>query len=255
MIPSFHEKHYASLHKKSLDAACDRLLIECLPNITGKYMRKLIVDELIKLFHTYTIPSERLEPGQMLWTAVDVTTRASSKDAKYKPVVLTLLTSDEIDIMKSGKRSPPSLFPDTIARLCEEAYAQGALLSVRDIAVITKRDLAETSKRKLEYEQRTQRTIPNVGSIHDMGTTISHKNLILRKILIEKKDMNTVRRETHHTQRAIDHYLRDYRRVEMLLNESKSIEYITQITRLSKHLIKQYVILYKEVNNATSKAA
>ncbi|KMQ49333.1 hypothetical protein CHISP_3753 [Chitinispirillum alkaliphilum] len=82
-----------------------------------------------------------------------------------------------------------------------------------------------------------------------MGSAITHKALILRKILIEKKDMAKVRAESRHTQQAIDRYLKDYRRVEMLLDDGKDLLYICQVTSMSLHLIKQYQNIYREVNN------
>jgi hypothetical protein len=83
-----------------------------------------------------------------------------------------------------------------------------------------------------------------------MGSGVTHKGLILRKLLIEKKDMSVVRNETRHTQPAIDRYLKDYRRVEMLLDDNKEIMYIAQITRMSIQLILQYKNIYDEVKQS-----
>jgi len=255
MIPSFAYKHYASAKKRTLEAACERFLRDVVPYVAGPKLRQLLATELVKLFREYTVEQQRLEPGQMLWVAIDQHTRACSPRARFKPVILTLVTPEECTHLAETHHSTPRLFPSVIARLCNEAYAQGALLSMRDIALIFKHDLATVCERRIMYEQKTGQMLPFVGSLHDSGTTLTHKAMILRKVLIEKKDMLTVRRESHHGQRAIDRYLRDYRRVETLLTDGKDTQYIVQVTRMSRHLIEQYKRIYQEVRNALSPAA
>ena len=41
-----------------------------------------------------------------------------------------------------------------------------------------------------------------------MGSCISHKTAIVRKVVLEKKDPADVARECNHSQRAVDHYLK-----------------------------------------------
>jgi hypothetical protein len=254
-MASFARKHFASTSKRTLQAACDRFLRDVVPYAGGPKLRQLLAERMMELFQEYTIEQSRLEPGQMLWVAVDQHTRASSRRARFKPVILTLVTEEECAHLAKGNGNIPPLLPATIVRLCNEAHAQGALLSMRDIALIYKHDLSEISKRRLKQERLTGQVTPFVGSLHDSGTTVTHKVMILRKALIEKKDMAAVRRETHHTQRSIDRYLRDYRRVETLLLDGKDARYISQVTRMSHFIIQQYKHIFKEVQNAFSSAA
>jgi hypothetical protein len=255
MIPPFGYKHFANTKKRTLEAACDRFLRDVVPNAGGPKLRQLLAEKLLALFREYTVEQSRLEPGQMLWVAVDQHTRASSRHARYKPVILTLITKEECMHLANKDHRIPPLMPSTIARLCNEAYAQGALLSMRDIALIFKRDLSNISHHRLAYEEQTRQTLPFVGSLQDSGTTTTHKAMILRKVLIEKKDMLAVRHETRHSQRSIDRYLRDYHRVETLLLDGKDTRYISQVTRMSCHLIEQYQRIFSEVRNALAPAA
>jgi hypothetical protein len=189
---------------------------------------------------------DRLKPGQMLWTAVSKHTRADSKKVRHKPVVLTLVTEEEIKSLVNEETSPPGLLTNAINRLLHEAYKQDALLSMRDIGLILKRTPGNISTLRNQYEIEHNTVLPTPATLQDMGSGVTHKVLILQKILLEKKDMYQVRNETNHTQQAIDRYLKDYRRVEMLLNDDKNLEYIHRVTGMSKHLIKQYKEIYNE---------
>jgi hypothetical protein len=190
--------------------------------------------------------------GQMLWVAIDKNTRADSFKVRYRPVVLTLVSSREVDELVAGRTTPPRQLPDTTARVLKEAYAQNALLSMRDLALIFKRVPGQMSNMRLRYEQQTAEILPTPATLQDMGSGITHKTSVLRKVLVEKKDMVTVRRETNHSQQAIDRYLKSYRRVEMLLDDKKNTMYVSKITGLSPHLVLQYEQIYHKTKNTTS---
>jgi hypothetical protein len=243
---SFAQKHYSSARRRFFDAAIHRFFKEHFPGIAGEELLKIITSKLMELIQAYACEITRIKPGQMLWIAVDKNTRADSHKVNYIPVVLTLVHPDEIGTLEQGNKSLPELASDTIARLCKEAFEQGALMSMRDIALILKqRDCTISSLRK-KYEQEHNIILPTPAVLQDMGSGVTHKAVILKKILVEKKDMANVRNETKHTQQAIDRYLKDYLRVEILLNEGRDIVYIAQITQLSTYLIKQYQKIYYE---------
>jgi hypothetical protein len=248
MIPtSKAHKQFSSAATRFLDAAVARFFKEQLPGVAGPELRNILASKLIELFHTHAPECTRLKPGQALWLAVDKDTRADSPRVRYRPIVLTLVNPDEVELLANGKKNPPGLLPTAIARLCDEAYKQDALLSMRDIALLFKRHESHITAARQQYEKDKKRLLPTPSILQDMGSGVTHKGLILRKLLIEKKDMAVVRYETHHTQQAIDRYLKDYRRVEMLLDDKKDIIYIAQITQMSINLILQYKKLYEEI--------
>lgn len=250
-LSSYAEKHYKSAHTRMFESVLDRFFKENIPQVGGAELRALLSFKLIELFDKYMIIKNRLKPGQMLWIAVDKNTRADSKKVKYVPVVLTLVDNIDINDLAYGgsNGNPGRQLPGTIARICNEAYNQGGLLSMRDIALIFKRLSGVISLERKKYEERNDEILPTTAVLHDMGSGISHKKMILKKILVEKKDMHIVRNETKHSQRAIDHYIKDYWRIAMLLDENKSVDYISKVTTLSKHLIEQYKAIYLTINN------
>jgi len=128
-----------------------------------------------------------------------------------------------------------------IARIIHEAYAQGGILSTRDISLLVLRDPSTVSALRIQYEKEHNCKLPHTGLLHDIGSGVSHKALILRKVVIEKKDPAAVARETNHSQKSVDRYLYDYHRVKTVYEQNQDIEYIHLVTALSKHLIKQYL--------------
>jgi hypothetical protein len=79
-----------------------------------------------------------------------------------------------------------------------------------------------------------------------MGSAVSHKTIIVRKVILEKKDPAAVARETNHSQAAVDHYLKDYHRVKMLHNLNHDVEFINLATQIAKHVIVQYLNIIKK---------
>lgn len=252
MIESYAKKHYGSAHRHLFSAAFDRFLTENIPLLGGPELRSLLTSKILELFDTFTVAADYIKPGQMMWVAVDKNTRADSQKVRYKPVTLTMITPEEIETLVEGKATPSRLIPDATARILKEAFAQGALLSMRDLALIFKRTPSDMSTFRAQYETNTKEILPTPATLQDMGSGITHKALILRKILVEKKDMVKVRQETSHTQQAIDRYLKSYRRVEMLLDDQKSVVYISKVTGMSPFLIMQYETIYQETKKCLS---
>ena len=74
-----------------------------------------------------------------------------------------------------------------------------------------------------------------------MGSCISHKGTIVRKVVAEKKDPADVAQECRHSQRAVDCYLKDYHRVKTAYEHKQNLDYIHMVTGIAKHVVKEYV--------------
>ena len=133
-----------------------------------------------------------------------------------------------------------TLIPQVVEGMLE-AYKQGGVLSSRDIGLLTLKNPTCVSKMRLEYEKNNKCLLPHTGLLHDMGSCISHKTTIIRKVLVEKKDPADVARECNHTQRAVDRYLKDFHRVKTAYKQNQDDDYIHIVTGIAKHVVKQYI--------------
>lgn len=217
---------------------------EC-PRFFGPTLREKLTDELINLFDAVAPETSRITHGQVLWNALDKNTRGDSPYRRYVPVVLTLISEEDVHELTNGVRET-LIARKAVARMIREAYEQGGILSSRDLGLIMLRKPSTTSLWRRDYEAENNCTLPHTGALHDMGSCVTHKETIVRKVIIEKKDPAVVARETKHCQAAVDRYLKDYHRVKTLHELDQDIDFIHLATEIAKHVIKQYIALIEE---------
>ena len=241
MIESpYHVKHYHSAKQRFLRGILMNSFERELPKMFGPTMRHKLADELVKLVATAMPEKEHVKPGQIVWNAIDIRTRSDSPQRRFVPVILTIIDEEDCRKLTDGIKMP-EIARNAIARICHEAHQQRALLSMRDIGLLTWRGCADISARRKTYEAKHQITLPHIGSLHDMGSCVTHKVTIVRKAVLEKKDPTKIAKETHHTLHAVEHYLKDFRRVETCYHSNPELDFICQATGIAKHVVKQYI--------------
>lgn len=243
--PSYAAKHYQSAHKRLLQASIADFFAVNFPSLFGPAIRDRIAAQLLDLMADQLPATAHLRPGQCLWNAVALDTRADSPHLRLVPVVLTLVDTDDITRLAAGAR-PPQVAQDATARLLDEAYQQGGLLSMRDIGLLTWRHGAAITQYRQAWEATHPRLLPHPGTLQDMGTCISHKTAIVVKAVYERKDPRQVARETHHTQAAVDRYLKDFHRVRTCYQRTPERDYICQVTGMSPFLVAQYIEIIEQ---------
>ena len=241
MIPKASSvKHYSSAHDRFLKPAIVNFFKVQFGNNFGPIVRENIAGALVDLFDSICPESSRLKPGQVVWNALDKQTRGDNENRKYKAVILSLVTDDDVAMFEKGSKVS-TIRKNVMARMIREAYQQGAVLSTRDLSLLLVSYSSSLSQLRIEYEKEHQIILPHTGVIHDMGSTLTHKRMIVFKHVVEKKDPAVVARETNHSQGAVDRYLKDYGRVKTLVNDKKDIDFIHQTTNIARPVIKQYI--------------
>jgi hypothetical protein len=248
------QKLFGSAQKRFLQSSIENFLDREFPRTFGPVIRQKMAERIVDLVDQQLPPKDYLRPGQCVWNAVSIATRPDSPNRRLVPVVLTLVAPSDVEQLASG--TPMSVIVgQSIARICREAFEQGALLSMRDIGLLVWRDNSSISVSRNKWEAAQRTTLPHVGSIQDFGTCISHKTAIIRKVVYEGKDPRRAADETKHSQRAVDRYLKDFHRVKTCYNHMPDIEFITRTTGLSRHLVKQYLNIIKENETHSEKSA
>ncbi len=248
--PPQAEKHYGSARKRFLAASIERFLDQEFPKTFGPVIRHKLAEKIVSLVEQQLPAKDYLRPGQCVWNAVSLRTRPDLPDCRLVPVILTLVDPSDVEELAQG--TPMAQIAEkAIARLTQEAFHQGALLSMRDIGLLVWRRIADISYRRRVWESRHQTTLPHPGSLQDFGTCISHKTTIIRKVVYEGKDPRRVSDETKHSQGAVDRYLKDFYRVRTCHQHNPDIEFITRTTGLSKHLVHQYVEIISQNEKST----
>ena len=255
MIPeSRAHKKFNSAKKRFLQSSIESFLDREFPRTFGPVIRERMAEKIVELVDEQLPQREYLRPGQCIWNAVSKDTRPDSPNCRLVPVVLTLV--DDSDAAQLAQGIPMSDFArKAVARICREAFEQGALLSMRDIGLLVWRDNGVISTIRQKWEEENQNPLPHVGNIQDFGTCISHKRSIVHKVVYEGKDPRCAADETKHSQRAVDRYLKDFYRVKTCYDHIPNTEFITRTTGLSKYLVNQYLDIIKENEKITAENA
>lgn len=246
MIPKpKYIKHYHSATARFFNASLEKFFEREFSMVFGPHVRKMIVNKITEIMQSIYLPKDHIKPGQILWNAVSIMTRPGHPHCIHVPVILSLITESDIEDLCKGIWMS-TIMKKAIARITKEAYTQGAVLSMRDIGLFSWRANAHISKMRIAYEKEFDEVLPHTGNIHDMGTTISHKVMIIRKVVLERKDPSRVSRETNHSQEAVDKYLKDFHRVKTCYLQNKDLNFISQATGMSKKLVREYIRLIEE---------
>lgn len=238
--PSAGEKQFGSAKHRFLKSLLTDFFAQQFPRLFGPIIRQKIAEELMALFDAGAPETQRLHPGQILWNALDKNTRATASNRSYVPVVLSIITPEDIEEL-SQDVTMSKITQKAIARIIREAYEQGGILSMRDIGLLLLRAPTTVSRMRLEYEKEHDVILPHTGTLHDMGSCRSHKRAIVTKVILEKKDPALVAKETNHSQVAVDRYLKDYHRVRAVYQRTPDPQYIHHVTGLALHVVKQYL--------------
>jgi len=163
-------RKYQSAHDRFLKPAIVNFFEREFAGSFGPIVRENIARELVNIFEQNAPEVPRIKHGQMLWNALDKNTRADSKNRKYKPVILTLVCEEDINLFEKGK-SITQIKKQVIARIFREAYEQGGILSTRDISLFLASDASYLSALRIQYELENQIILPHTGNLHDINVT------------------------------------------------------------------------------------
>lgn len=228
----------------------------------GEITARAIIDDLLKLIDSYYLVStldndlHHINHGQLVYMAVPVDEYPKRGKAiaqtRVKPVVLSFMTDSDIEHIAHGFDSK-SLRKKRLIRWVEEAFDQGALLTQLDLSML----LGVCDKVVSQYVNEIQsegRLLPTRGNIHDLSGAITHKREIIT-LYLDGYFTPEIAIKTKHSNEAVDRYIRDYQRVEILWqNGITNLDQIAQLTRLSKRVLQQYVdLLPDKIRNTISK--
>ena len=255
-----NEKKIRRINDKSLRQMLVHRFINSYGYDKGEVTAKAIVDDIVKIIEDYflislpleklatgeQLPNERmLSYGQLVWMAVPVDEYPqkgkSIVKTRMKPVVLTFLASEDIELFHNGFSSR-QLRIHRLVRWCYQAHDQGALLTQLDLAMLLNVRDAVVSGYVNEWQNTSGKVLPTRGNIHDLSAAITHKKEIIT-LDLQGHLTPTIAAKTKHSKEAVDRYIHDYESVKTVRAATDNIDKISQITKRSKRVISQYLDL------------
>jgi hypothetical protein len=247
--PDYIRKRYGPLREKSLKNALSHCIGRNFPRIGGERSRQFCAEAILEVVNQHLRPREHVQHGQVVWLAVSLNDPPARhkriRDTALVPVILDLSTVDDVEAILA-RINPQERLRRKAIRLCQQAHAQGGLLSNADLALLLNRDDSQLAAVLATHERQQQQLIPRRATLHDFGSGLTHKAIICRKH-VEGKTSDQIARETHHSLAAVDRYLADFDRVRQCRQLGMSLEQIAFTLNHSRHLVQQYLELDKEL--------
>jgi hypothetical protein len=209
---------------------------------------KAIMETVYKTYGPYFETSGNLKPGQILFQAISIEEGPSVRLAESKQVTVTLtFDAGQEDLDTRKKHGVIGLRQKRLQRICTEAFQQGALLTIEDVANRLFNCGERTLCRDIKQLRDKNIILPLRSTIKDMGRSISHRTLIVEHWL-KGKEYTEIARDTHHSIPAVQNYITKFKRVVVLYEEGFDINTISFLSKLSANLVEQYYQIYQSAD-------
>jgi len=167
------------------------------------------------------------------------------ENCKQISVTLTLDAGEE-DLKIREKEGVIGLRQYRIQRVCEEAFQQGGLLTVEDLANRLFNCGERTISRDLKALKEKNIVLPLRSTIKDMGRAISHRSLIIKEWL-KGNEYSEISRATYHSIYSVRNYVDKFKRVISLAEEGFDVNTIAFLVKISSPLVEEYYKIYSKL--------
>lgn len=236
-------------HKSFAGALGAFFQAEC-PQIGGQRTRQVLVQAIQDMVHQFYPSTTHLRAGQVQWTTVHRDEVPSfgkrMQDTRLTSVVLDLVRPEDAAERAAGKNLR-QIKQEAVARLFEQAFAQGGCLTSAEAAILLKISAQTVGKYTHQWELEHGRLLPRRGSVHDLGPTLTHKKDIVRKLFLEGKTVEQVMRETCHSAHAVHRYILNFKQVLLCRRRGLKPAEIAYAVKMSPRLVREYIALQDEL--------
>lgn len=213
----------------------------------GALVAEAIVEDILRLIEE--LYQERLPPRFTNWPAVSLDNGKSPTIHDLVNVRLQLVTDAEVALLSNQElgrqRTARRTFNQTrFVRWCQEAYAQGAVLTLLDLSLLSGYSQSHVGHLLREYEKEQQTTVPTRGTVHDIGRSVSHKAEVIRRFLKGHSPAD-IAAKLRHSQSAVDTYIKDYETTRKLVQKFPVSE-IPSLSHRTLSVVKEHIKLIRE---------
>ena len=211
----------------------------------SSFEAKAILNLVYEVYNPFFDNSAGTRPGQINFEVVSIENSPKEKlsDCQMQTVTLTLDAGDEDLLIRQGK-GVAELRRHRLERISNEAFQQGGLLTVEDLANRLLNCGERTVTRDLQALRQKNIHLPLRSTIKDMGRSITHRELIVSHWL-SGMEYSEISRRTNHSIDAVANYVDKFKRVVALSKDNYEIHTIAFFVKISTSLTQQYYDLYR----------
>lgn len=208
--------HQKELHEARIDIkTLERLFANVITEGTNcsSFESDIIVEKAKEVFAIGDHSEGRiLQPGQMIWTAVDINEPPGKPlgGCQLRRIILTHIAPKE-DAEVRRAYGPSAKRQQQILRMTVEAKDQQALLTQEDLAEILDTDV-RTIRRDIQALRRKEMMVPTRGQIKDIGPGVTHRVKAI-SLFLEDKEPLEIARIIKHSLTAVERYIDTFCRV------------------------------------------
>jgi hypothetical protein len=209
-----------------------------------------ISEAITKAVHEVYLPvldsQMNLKSGQMLLQCLSSRNGSTTRIAEAEQVTVILtIDAGKVDQDVRKEEGVEGLRRFRICRICSEAYSQGGLLTVEDIAYRVFNVGERTIVRDLAFIRKNGENPPLRSTIKDIGRTVSHKDILIKNWL-KGDELSDLNRKYNHSFSAIESYINTFKRVVFLNHEGYAVERIAYMQKISDRLVTTYLDLWEQ---------
>ena len=209
-----------------------------------------MIERILQTVETFVHPRALVQPGQLVWMAVahDGGKHAakSMKEIPQVPVVLDLITDEELATLSTGEPFP-TVRQQRHARLLRQALAQGGVLAQSDLAAISLRHHGTIHDDIRHAQRQNGCLLPYRGSVQDVGATLTHKVQVARLLEQGRLEPEIARQLSPvHSLRAVERYAQTYKNVLKLADRGFARNEISSILSIGMRLVDAYIDIVNE---------
>jgi hypothetical protein len=239
MINNSSSQKWSRLETKSLDNQFVNDIINGLN--CSSFEAKAVLDTVHKVYGDFFDCSEELAPGKAKFIVISAENIPSKKLAEAAKLSVTLtINDDKEDLPVKESKGVVALRQHRLSRICNEAFMQGGLLTVEDIANRIFCCGERTIVRDLKDLRGQGIFVPLRSTIKDMGRTLSHRSLIIKE-WVKGAEYSEIARKTNHSVKAVSNYVRKFKQVVALMKDGYDVHTIAFLTKISKRLAEEYI--------------
>jgi len=244
MINNSSIKKWDRLKQKQHNQMFCNKLIEGLN--CSQFEAKAIVNLVYEVYQPFFDNSFSMQPGQILFQVVSVENNPGRKlsECSLTSVILTL-DEGEDDLVVREAEGVIGLRRHRLQRICNEAFQQGGLLTVEDIANRLLNCGERTICRDISELKKAGIILPLRSIVKDMGRSLSHRSLIIKEWL-KGKEYSDVSRITHHSVISVQNYVNKFKRVVCLIKQNYEVKTISFLVKISAKLVEEYYNIYRK---------
>ncbi len=247
MIQTYaHQKllHETRLNLKTIECMFVNLITEgtnCSP-----FESEVIVEKAKEVFAIGDhAEGNILQPGQMIWTALDINEPPGKplKHCKLRRIILThIQQKEDAEVRKLYNRSAKR--QQQINRMAVEAQEQQALLTQEDLAEILDTDV-RTIRRDIGQLRKQGILVPTRGQQKDIGPGVTHRVQAISLFLAEKEPLE-IARTIKHSLTAVERYIDTFCRVVYCQRRFRNNLKTALVVGVSIHTVNTYLGLHTD---------